>query len=219
MIDIGFLGYGTRALDALMADKRFRVKYFFAPRPRLCEDVYNAADRYKDKLKLEIINNKAMLAERFSQITDVSCFLMNACPFILNEAVLSHMDVYNIHPGSLKTNRGHHPHLWTVLLGEKYTSICIHKVNTQVDLGDVIEEVDIKLTGKENALEVLNLAEDRIPLLLDGLYGYLTGSKGIKYSIDSGMYRPVMTYEDYRLTKDDSLESADRKIRARAAHS
>ena len=61
MIEIGFLGYGTRALDALMADSRFRVKYFFVPRSRLCEDVYEAEKKYKDFLEFKIINNKAEL--------------------------------------------------------------------------------------------------------------------------------------------------------------
>ena len=45
-IRIGFLGYGTRALDALMEHDGFEVKYFLAPVSRLCEDVYNARKRY-----------------------------------------------------------------------------------------------------------------------------------------------------------------------------
>lgn len=219
VIDVGFLGYGTRALDALMADERYRVKYFFAPRPRLCEDVFNAAKKYGDKIELEIIDNKKMLAQRFSQISDVRLFVMNACPFILNREILSYMDVYNIHPGDFAANRGHHPHLWTVLLGEKSTSVILHKVGEQIDLGEVIAEEKIKLTGRENSLEVLNLAEDKIPCLLDGLYDCLTGKRGTLYTATEGIYRPFMTYTDYEITPDDTLDSIDRKIRARFMHS
>lgn len=217
-INIGFLGYGTRALDALMADSRFNVKYFLTPKSRLCEEVYECAEKYSDKVKLEIIENKSELFKRIEEIKDVSCFLMNACPFILTREILDNMDFYNIHPGSLFTNRGHQPHLWTVLLDERETEICLHKVNTEIDLGHVIESVKIKLDGRENSLEVLNKAEDEIPVLLDGLYEYLTGKKGIKYTAENGVYRHVMDYSDYEIKDSDNIEDIDRKIRARYMH-
>ena len=120
-IDVGFLGYGTRALDALMADSNFNVKYFLTPKSRLCPEVFKAAEDYN--LNLEIIDNKAQLNNRIKEIKNVTTFVMNACPFILTEEILSNMDFYNIHPGSLYTNRGHQPHLWTVLLDERETEI------------------------------------------------------------------------------------------------
>ncbi len=218
-INIGFLGYGTRAVDALMADKRFNVKYFLTPRSRLCGEVYEAAEKYKETLSLEIISSKSDLAKRISEIKDVDCFLINACPFILTAEILSHMDFYNIHPGDLRTNRGHHPHLWSVLLDERETKICLHKVNVHIDLGEVIEDVTVKLDGTENSLEVLNKTEDHIPLLLDGLYRYLTGQQGVKYTVTDGIYRPAMTYSDYEITPLDSPKDIDRKIRARYMHS
>ena len=217
-LDIGFLGYGTRALDALMSDRRFNVKYFLTPKSRLCYDVYECAEKYKDRVNMEIIGSKKELLERISEIKDVSCFLMNACPFILTKEILDKMDFYNIHPGSLFTNRGHQPHLWTVLLDERETEICLHKVNTEIDLGYVIESVKIELTGKENSLEVLNKAEDNIPKLLDGLYNYLTGKKKVKYLVKEGKYRHIMDYSDYKINDNDNIEDIDRKIRARYMH-
>ncbi len=219
VIDVGFLGYGTRALDALFSDERFNVKYFITPKSRLCPEVYESEKKYRDRVKMEIVSRKAQLRDRLGEINDAECFVMNACPYILTEEILSHTAVYNIHPGSLYTNRGHHPHLWTVLLGEKETEICLHKVTAEIDLGDVIESVKIPLTGKENSLEVLNKAEDKIPELLDGLYDYLTGKRGSRYRVEKGKYRPNLTYSDYEIKKDDSLEDIDRKIRARYMHS
>ena len=84
-IDIGFLGYGTRALDALMADERFNVKYFLTPASRLCAEVYEAAERYKGLFDFEIIGSLEELTQKISKIRDVFCFLINACPFILTK--------------------------------------------------------------------------------------------------------------------------------------
>ncbi|MCD7854499.1 MAG: hypothetical protein LUG66_02655 [Clostridiales bacterium] len=217
-IDIGFLGYGTRALEALFQDSRFNVKYFLTPKSRLCDEVWDCEKKYRDKVKMEIISNKAELRDRFAEIKDVKCFLMNACPFILTEEILNSKDVYNIHPGDLHNNRGHHPHLWSVLLGERETEICLHKVTPEIDLGEVIESIKIPLEGTENSLEVLDKAEDEIPRLLDALYEYLTGKRGIKYSFKTGTYRPALKYEDYEINEADTLGDIDRKIRARFMH-
>ncbi|MCD8089395.1 MAG: hypothetical protein LUD81_02020 [Clostridiales bacterium] len=219
VIDVGFLGYGTRALDALFADDRFNVKYFITPRSRLCPEVFESEKRYRDRVKMEIVSNKAQLKERLKEINDIECFVMNACPYILTEEILSLTDVYNIHPGSLYTNRGHHPHLWSVLLDERETEICLHKVTPEIDLGVVVESVKIPLTGKEDSLEVLNKAEDQIPILLDGLYDYLTGKREGRYTVTGGEYRRNLTYGDYEIKNEDSLSDIDRKIRARAMHS
>lgn len=218
-IDVGFLGYGTRALDSLMADKRFKVKYFLTPKSRLCSDVYNAAERYKADLRLEIIKNKGELLERIKQIKDVRLFVMNACPFILTEEILENMDFYNIHPGDLKTNRGHHPHLWSVLLQEKETKICMHKVCKEIDLGQVVSEVRVPLNGDENALQVLDKAEDEIPLLLEDLYNLVMGKGDFIYEIKDGIYRRNLTYSDYEIKENDGILDIDRKIRARSMHS
>ncbi|MBP9997471.1 MAG: hypothetical protein KBT19_09450 [Lachnospiraceae bacterium] len=222
-IAIGFLGYGTRALDALMEHPLFEVKYFFAPEARLCDDVYNAAEKYRDSLNLEIVKNNEDLEKRLAQIDDVDCFLMNACNIILNKNVLDKMPFYNIHPGRLEDNRGHHPHLWTVLLGEKSSEIVLHEVCTGIDEGNVIAFKDVEIPADANSLEVLDLLEDEIPCLLDRLYKYLKGEVSYEKTVNGGTYRHVLKPEDYRVDfADYKAQQFDvmlgRKIRARAMH-
>lgn len=167
---VGFLGYGTRALTALMEDKRFDVRYFFAPKKRLCKDVEEAYEAYHDQLEFAVVDGNKDLAKRLSGIHDVDCFVMNACPIILNQEVLDLMVVFNIHPGDLSYNRGHHPHLWTVLLGEPSSEIVMHQVNCNIDDGKVLKSVKVDILPDDNAEVVLNKLEDQIPVLLDALY-------------------------------------------------
>lgn len=206
-IQIGFLGYGTRALDALMVHPKYEVRYFFAPRARLCQDVYDAAERYKDKLTLEVIDDNRMLAERLAQIKDVECFLMNACSIILKQDVLDEMPFYNIHPGDLAYNRGHQPHMWTVRLGEKSSKIELHKVCTGIDEGYIVCSKKMPVSPEQSAGEVLNMLEDQIPCLLDGLYAHLREGAPYEEEIMGGTYRPVMKYEDYRVDFTKAGES------------
>lgn len=219
-IKVGFFGYGTRALDALMEHPDFEVLHFLTPKSRLCPEVYEAERRYREQFSMITVANRRELAGQIGKIQDVSCFLMNASPIILDEAILSQMDFYNIHPGSLKSNRGHHPHLWSVLLDEKETEINLHKVTPDIDLGAVIETVRVPVLADDTSLTVLNRAEDEIPVLLTTLARYLRGECGEKDVACQGTYRRMMTYEDYRFDLEhDTLRDMDRKIRARAMHS
>ena len=215
-IKIGFIGYGTRALDALMEHPLFEVRYFLAPKTRLCEEVCDAARRYDKQLTMEIVSDNEELAERFNEIDDVDCFLMNACPIILNQKVLERMKVFNIHPGDLHYNRGHQPHMWTVLLGEQETKIVLHTVGTAIDAGFVIKSVRVPVQVEDNAGDVLNHAEDNIPLLLDALYAYLREGAPFEEEVKAGGYRQIMDYRDYEIVAGDSVETMERKIRARS---
>lgn len=216
-IRIGFLGYGTRALDSLMEHPLYEVKYFLTPRARLCSDVYEAAERYRNRISMEIIDDNVQLACRFAELTDVDCFLMNACSIILNREVLSHMRVFNIHPGDLKYNRGHQPHMWTVLLGERETKITLHEVNEHIDMGAVVKTVTVPVFPEDDALAVLNRAEDQIPVLLDALYGHLKENAPFECIEESGTYRRIMKHGDYEFSLErDTREQIQRKILARS---
>lgn len=216
-IRTGFLGYGVRALDALMEHPQFDVRYFLTPGSRLCQEVYEAQERYQDLLNMEIVNDNAQLAARFAEISDVDCFVMNACPIILDREVLAQMKVFNIHPGDLRYNRGHQPHCWTVLLGERQTKIVMHSVGEGIDQGGIVGSVDIAVSPEDSAGDVLDHAEDEIPVLLDALYRHL--AEGIPYEsvIEEGGYRRIMEYGDYELHLDmDTREQIKRKILSRS---
>ena len=222
-IRVGFLGYGTRALDALMEHDGFEVRLFVAPQSRLCSDVYDARIKYPD-IDFIIARNNEDLAGIFDRYSgEVDCFLMNACPIILNRDVLNIIPVYNIHPGDLSINRGHQPHLWTVLLGEKNSEIVLHSVTPNIDEGDIIAMYRCDVTEDMDSLDVLDLLEDHIPDLLDGLYDHIVNNAPPLDHVVGGDYRRVMVHSDYEfkagdIDKPGFKEDVLRKIRARAMH-
>lgn len=219
-IPIGFFGYGTRALDALMHHPAFDVKYNWAPEKRLCSDVYEAAERYKEKISLQIIKDRNDLLAQLKKVNDVRCFLMNASPIILTKPILEVMDFYNIHPGSLVDNRGHHPHLWSILLDESETQINLHSVTPEIDLGNLISSITLPVRKEDTSFTLLNRMEDHIGELLTDLAQYLSGQRMELGCIEAGTYRRKMVYEDYQINpKTDTLSDMDRKIRTRAMHS
>lgn len=218
-IRIGFLGYGTRALDYLMENPLFEVRYFLTPKANLCRDVYDARARYQDMLEMEVIQGNEQISKRFAEIDDVECFLMNACSIILSREALSKMKVFNIHPGDISYNRGHQPHCWTVLLGENKTKIVLHRVHEQIDSGEIVKAVEVDVSSDDSATDVLNHAEERIPILLDALYRHLTQNTPYEAVVTNGAYRRIMVHNDYEIHfKTDTKEQMKRKILARSMH-
>lgn len=218
-IKIGFLGYGTKALDCLMEHPLFEVRYFFVPKARLCPDVYEAKETYKEYLEMEVMEDNKQLQERFAQLQDVDCFLMNACSIILDARTLSYMNIYNIHPGDLGTNRGHHPHLWTVLLGERRSKIVLHSVSEKIDAGGIVKSIEVPVYAEDGAREVLERLEGNIPLLLDALYQHLTEHTEYEEMVKGGDYRRIMMHDDYEIALAvDAPERMQRKILARNLH-
>lgn len=220
-IKVGFLGYGTRALDALMEAPDYDVIFFIAPKARLCEDVDIARAKYPD-IPFHIVNDNKELKNVLTQYPDIECVVMNACNIILNQDILDVVPVYNIHPGDMMTNRGHQPHMWSILLGEESSSIVIHLVTPGIDEGEIIGECVEKITPEMTDLDLLNLLEDDIPKLLISLYEHIRFKRGALKRAYGGLYRHVMTYEDYEVClldidkpsfKDDML----RKIRSRSS--
>ncbi|GEM_PF-2635900 len=218
-IKIGFLGYGTRALDALMEHEGFDVRYFLAPLSRLNEDVYEARKKYPD-IPFYYVKNNDELSRVFDKCDETDIFLMNACPIILRDYVIAKKKVFNIHPGDLHYNRGHQPHQWTVLLGEKESEIVCHTVTPGIDEGELVDFVRVPIPADYDALQVLDLLEDQVPKLLDSLYAHIMEGVPCKENIMGGEYRQILTYEDYEIHPDQIAkpgfkEDMLRKIRAR----
>lgn len=150
-LKVGFLGYGTRGLDALMTHPDFQVNYFFAPRTRICQDVRDARERYRGRFQYAEVENNRDLAARFAQARDVDCFVMNACPIILNQVFWTGWTCLISIPGTWRITGGIIPHLWTVLLGETASRITLHAVNCRIDDGVVIKSVEEAISPEDSA--------------------------------------------------------------------
>ena len=205
-----------------MEHEGFEVEMFLAPVSRLCADVYDSRNLYPE-LEFAYVKNNDEVRDQFikAKSKGFTCFLMNACPIILNEKVLDVLPVYNIHPGDIHYNRGHQPHLWTVLSGDEKSKIVLHSVGVGIDEGDIFAASEMAVDDTMDAGDVLDRLEDRVPILLDGLYDHLTKGTPPIDSVSGGGYRRVMTHEDYMfdvsdITNPGFKEDVTRKIRARS---
>lgn len=134
--------------------------------------------------------------------------------YIIPKDIISRHDFYNIHPGSIETNRGAHPLRWTILLGERKTWMTLYQI-TGIDEGNVICEEEIDADGSDY-VQLDQKMDQRLGLILDRFGSFLehggTGSIVLK---EKGAYRHKVQEKDYIIDMiHDSLEVMDRKIRA-----
>lgn len=98
--------------------------------------------------------------------------------------------IINIHPGSLKTNRGRHPLHWNIFLNERDTHVVFHQITPNIDEGPVLLETsflrnpDWSLSTLED--KVLSYAVHNISQVIQD---YLQSKREFPVTRD-GAYRP-----------------------------
>lgn len=120
---------------------------------------------------------------------------------------------YNVHRGSLATNRGPNPDIWPILNGDAETSLSLHRINDKVDAGVLIAAEDVSILEDDDTHSVKQKLEERLPNLVRALAEHLGGTRG-GTALQGGDYRPWITEKDFTIFLDDSVDVIDRKIRS-----
>ena len=121
---------------------------------------------------------------------------------------------YNIHRGSLFTNRGPNPDIWPILNGDVQTTLSLHKINSKIDSGVLIDSFDVEISKYDDTISVKTKLEKGLHKLIESLSDYLNLKKeGV--ILNDGIYRPWITEADFTIDiETDSIEIIDRKIRS-----
>ncbi len=137
---------------------------------------------------------------------------------ILSEKILNlpKYGILNIHPSLLPKYRGPSPVKQTILDGAKETGVTIIRLTKEVDAGPIIGELAVKLSGYEDAQVLLSaLSSVGAEILLDVIPYYVTGDlKPQEQEHKSATSTKTLNREDGLITKDDTAETIERKIRA-----
>jgi methionyl-tRNA formyltransferase len=215
-IDIVFVGSSAIGLRNLVNNKDFSVVDVLCLESRMNKGLREAAEKYGYEIKTfkcirdfrETINNYPVLLPFFIYQLDM------LVPGDLTERY----NFYNIHRGSLFTNRGPNPDVWPILNGDSQTSLSLHKINDKIDSGILIDTFDVEITKDDDTISIKIKLEKGLPKLIESLKDYLNFKKrGI--TLTEGLYRPWIKESDFTIDLEkDSLEIIDRKIRSQSQY-
>ncbi len=127
---------------------------------------YTGNPRKEEKKILEIMHQSGNIDVLFS---------VNYL-FIIPESIINiPLDyAFNIHGSLLPKYRGRTPHVWAIINGEKHTGISIHRMEKEVDAGDIVwqEKIDIlpEDTGNDILLKFKKMYPEAVRNLLSRIY-------------------------------------------------
>lgn len=121
----------------------------------------------------------------------------------------------NIHPSDLPKYRGASPITRTILAGETETAICIMKIDTGIDTGDVLVRKKVNLDSKINSEELHKLLFDKgADMILDVINNYnkLIPQKQSEHDISYA--DKISKNEAYISFAKDDIDIINKKLRA-----
>ena len=205
-VDITYLGYSEAMMDLLMRHNNFCLKKIITKAGVLSKEKKSAIVQ----AGIAVVEDDS--AKDLDEKIDTKICLIYKYGRIIPKSIIEKKDFYNIHPGSIRTNRGAHPLRWSVLLGDEYTYLSLYGIDG-IDEGDLICEEPVKIENL-NYIEADDEMDRHLNNVLDSFVSYL--EKGAECEkVVNGIYRNKVSEEDYRIElKNDSFDTSQRKIRA-----
>jgi len=146
-----------------------------------------------------ISNNKDM--EEALSVVRADLFIVTGFPHIFSKSIINlpKLGVINLHGGKLPNYRGSSPINWALINGDKIITISILKMIEEIDAGEILAEKSFKISDKDTAKSVLQMALKAFPSLLYKSIikiqkvGKISGKKQNKKNVN---YYPLRSPDD-----------------------
>lgn len=210
--EIGFIGSSALGLRTLLASSRFRVVAALCMASRCTEELEAAA---RDAgIPLDVFTDRAGFRALMGARPQELPYLIYQLDMLVPADLTETHRLFNIHRGSLYTNRGPNPDVWPILNGESSTALSLHRIDDKVDAGQLIDAIEVAIGAKEDTVSVQQRLERELPGLVASLAEHLEGRRpGVK--VEGGTYRPWISEADFTIDlASDTPDIIDRKIRS-----
>ncbi|ABV74624.1 methionyl-tRNA formyltransferase [Rickettsia akari str. Hartford] len=135
--------------------------------------------------------------------------------FILPKAILEDKKYgcLNIHPSDLPRHRGAAPLQRTIIEGDRKSSVCIMRMDTGIDTGDILMKEDFYLERRTTLEELHNKCANLGAALLIRTLANIDNIVPIKQSSEGVTYANKLTKEEGKINWHESAYKIDCKIR------
>lgn len=216
MKKIVYIGYSERMLGFLMESNLFELsKVVYAPN-RVNEQFHSMINN--SGLSTFEVNSKQDISELISFIAEDEIAVMYKFEYILPKDLVNSRRFINFHGGFLKTNRGAHATVRSILNMDKETALSMYELTGGIDVGKLIAEHIVELDMNETPKILNDKLQDGIPYLLEKLNLYLEGKIQPRL-VESGKYYPKVQPEDFTIDPtNDSFDKAYAIIRSQEGY-
>lgn len=206
MIDITYIGYSIKMIRLLTDSDVFCLKSIITK----CGVIPKTA--YNEILENDIIIDTSDDPNQIEKYIKCRLCLIYKYGHIVPNDIVTRYDFYNIHPGSIRTNRGAHPLRWSILLGQDITCLTLYQIDG-VDEGKIVCEIHVNIASMDYA-EADDAMDDHLSICVFKLRQIIEGDEVFTDTVKDGIYRNKLSINDYTIDiEKDTAIVADRKIR------
>ena len=209
-----YLGYSEEMIHALRNNSDYSLEHVVGVKGRLSEGYYSAISEYS--LPFTEITSKQELLDNAEILNDADIVIMHKFEFIIPQNLLSEHRFFNLHGGDLRTNRGAHAPVWSILLQEEKTCLSCYEllrtVGGGIDEGILIDTYPVEISKTDNPAALNAKLSEGIPMLLASMNEYLLGKrKGVL--TEGGTYRRKIEKQDFTISlQTDSFDTIRAKV-------
>lgn len=216
MYKIAYWGYSEKLLSELIKSTFFELKHVITVRSRV-NDVYLKLLE-ESKLPHTFIQSKAELLNLLDSESNYDCILMYKFEFIIPQFFVLKNRIVNFHGGNLRTNRGAHAVVRSILNRDEETRLSLYELTGGIDESLLIAEYPVKISETDTTVSLNQKLAVGIPQLLVSLKEHLDGNLPGSL-VEGGVYFPRITEEDYTIyLSTDSLANISAKIRSQEGY-
>ena len=200
------------AMEAL-ASKNELIKLFTCD----VDDEYETNFRVIELAKkLDIpVTTKRITREDIDELLDMGCELLVSAGYYYRIPVDKRLRMVNIHPSLLPYGRGAWPMPLAILDGLTESGVTIHKTEEGFDTGDILLQERFDLDADETLYSFMGKVNySLLPDMLDRLTSDFDDLWNNARPQGEGEYQPQPDPKDYIITPEDTVESANRILRA-----
>ncbi len=140
-------------------------------------------------------NNLPSGFEITDSVEECNIFISILYDKILNKEFLQNKECYNFHPAILPNYAGVGTMTWSILNNEKYHGITLHKIDNQIDAGDIIDIIKFKIDEDETAYSLYKKTTTRMFDFFKKKFNNIL-TKNYKLTKQDFSNRKVYTYKD-----------------------
>lgn len=208
-IPVTYIGFCEKMVKELLGSDKYELKTVILQEGRVSENIYHILR--ENKIKCFTVNSKEEICN-LKEWIDTDVCIMYMFGYILPDEVVYSHNIFNIHEGDLRTNRGAHPINWSILNGDQNTRISLHKLGAKIDTGELISELDVKIEDTDDTETLRMRMQEKIDVLLEDMYGYLQGRIS-STEVEDGIYRRKIGISDIIIdVEKDNYKQIQRKV-------
>ena len=148
------------------------------------------------------------------ELLGMGCELLVSAGYYYRIPVDKGLRMVNIHPSLLPYGRGAWPMPLAILDGLKTSGVTVHKTEEGFDTGDILLQRSFELSPQETLESFMDKVNGLLPEMMDELTEDIDGLWNNARPQGEGEYQEEPDPREYVLTASDTVEYADRALRA-----